>query len=421
MKLKSLKVKNFKFFSEFETKIKFDDNVNIIYGDNGVGKSTFIEIFQFLSGLFVRPETVNIDPWYSFFVLPHYENFATRVIDFEPNPIEIEIKFQLEESNLPKFNNKIISYSIKINQKSEVFYERLEILNSKLNDLIFVKNINAPVGNLYDFGNNFEKLEKYYQDNYSRFFKNESFFASFYILNIMDKTTLNESSSFDFIKLIINGFGIFNSHSNKKILEPKDLFFNDVDEMKLFPRWRLDEDSKEDFFKNKDKQLDNYTNFLYDIDESILKVVFEIVPQPSFIKTEMWELFYIKKINGKSVKIPFDLESTGTKSYINYFYFYIKMINSKNKIFFFDEFGSFLNEALMLKVFKLFADLAKKQDSQILLNNKKTSLKNKQKLFLTNNSGNVILRNLLNENHKTNNQEMFLNGIYGGNSHKDEI
>jgi len=49
-KLISLKVKNFKSFADFEINLN-KQNVNLIYGDNGSGKSTFIEIFDFLVNL----------------------------------------------------------------------------------------------------------------------------------------------------------------------------------------------------------------------------------------------------------------------------------------------------------------------------------------------------------------------------------
>ncbi|KLO21563.1 hypothetical protein X275_08740 [Marinitoga sp. 1197] len=45
MKIKKLKVKNFKSFNELEVELK---NFNVLIGANAAGKSNFIHIFEFL-------------------------------------------------------------------------------------------------------------------------------------------------------------------------------------------------------------------------------------------------------------------------------------------------------------------------------------------------------------------------------------
>jgi predicted ATPase len=49
-KIISLEVINFKSIDHIKLNFK-NNNINLIYGDNGIGKTTFVEIFDFINKL----------------------------------------------------------------------------------------------------------------------------------------------------------------------------------------------------------------------------------------------------------------------------------------------------------------------------------------------------------------------------------
>lgn len=99
--IKKLKLKNFKKFEAFE--IEFDDEVNIIIGDNEAGKSTMLSAIDLvLSGSRHKIESIGLENMFNEKIINDY---LTSSKDYSKLP-ELYIEVYLNEQNNDKTSGK---------------------------------------------------------------------------------------------------------------------------------------------------------------------------------------------------------------------------------------------------------------------------------------------------------------------------
>lgn len=118
MRIESISIENFKVFKK--TTIKDLPKLSVLLGANGSGKSTFFDVFGFLSDSLQNNVTIALNKRGGF------QEVITRGCDFNKEFIKFEIKFrnlQIENEYAP-----IITYSIEIGFKNGKAFINREIL-----------------------------------------------------------------------------------------------------------------------------------------------------------------------------------------------------------------------------------------------------------------------------------------------------
>lgn len=414
-KIIDLEIKNFKSINHIKLNFK-NNSINLIYGDNGIGKTTFIEIFDFLNKLW---SYLNIEDLQSFPNSPlnnKFGNFFAINNKMEIKPIEIKIKFKL-------FNDTL-KYHL-IYKENYVDFEKLIILNSSNDneEIIFSKKFNEIL-------NISKEIENFHKDkNLSITNKNKysiiSIMLNYYRNNfkfIKENYSKKENEIFNLIKNIGTLFycsilkndqiGFFNSSP-----------FRFIDELKYFLQIKLDNNFNENF-KFYKEQVREFEKFLMKIDERIINIKFdEKISNNSQYKS--YSIYFEKKINGEIIKITPNHESTGTKIYIDYFNFINNAILKHKSIVFFDEFGMHFHPSLAINILKYIKEISNENKIQLFLtthnstflDKKFINLNNKEKWIITRNiHGFINIKSLEGENVRANNQTHFIKGLYGGQS-----
>jgi len=104
MKIKSITIENFKAFKK--TTIKNIPQMSVILGTNGSGKSTFFDVFGFLSDALQTNITIALN------VRGGFHEVISRGCDINKDQIKLEIKFrnvQINEEYAP-----LVTYSLAI-------------------------------------------------------------------------------------------------------------------------------------------------------------------------------------------------------------------------------------------------------------------------------------------------------------------
>lgn len=152
MKIKSLQISNILSFKHFDDicnapKISFDDNLNIIIGHNGSGKSTALEVINFtlnkalffdyefnkqnifIPSSYKRTINARYNSWnYSGFRLGKNENSSSNIQTIR---LEIEID-EIDKNNLSLVKDKINDFSIILEKYSDIKIKDLSSTNIDL-------------------------------------------------------------------------------------------------------------------------------------------------------------------------------------------------------------------------------------------------------------------------------------------------
>ncbi len=429
-KLISLEVENFKSFSNFKMELPLiknnKNNINLILGDNGTGKSTFIDIFDFLVNFWRSVElnfnTSNDENLLRNLGIKKYNSFYKIYSTINSNePIVIKLIINID--------NKKYQYYLKyneINDEAIVEEESLILMNDKIEKIIFEKKYNER----FSFNEDLrialkEEMHIFDQDTKTSFVS----LIWFHYFVRKNKTRINlnqqekENKSLKTIFALVTAFQIRNDFPKKqplllglKTVKHPLLLINKND-----PSYQLK-------VNEYSKTIKEFTHFVSYIDDKILNISFE----EKIINNSLVQLtpIFHKKINNINVKIPYEMESTGTQKYFSYFLvaFDIKL---RQQIIFYDEFGTNLQTSLKITILNYLLERADKNDVQLfltthdalLLNNKYVpKLSNKQKWFITKDTiGITRIKNLKNTNTRENNFEKFIRGEYGGKTIQEEI
>lgn len=424
MKITKIKANNFKSLKDFEINFSKNVNSNIIFGVNGAGKSTIISILNVISRIFklkideynlLRTEfpfkPANVDDLVSL-----YNQYST--IGFKG---EIELGINFIDNN-----NKEFYYNINLGPNGIVTFEEFGQIKNYNKHEIFSKNFNNAINitniedifksELYDLN----KLEK------------NSIASLIYFIILRNYNTLKRDFSHDKYDFIIPLYDLFvdfsnhirNTREQNAYEETRDALFN-------FGMVSLNShhEDYDKWIKNIIKDIDNFSEFATTIDSSIIEVSILVEPIRGSVDNSI-SFSFEKRINGRIIKVPWNLESMGTKIYSQLYRAYRKLRKRNlNFIVTFDEFGSSLNEVLIVNIYKKLYESAKENNRQIILTTHSTILLNKEflkqkensnwnkeRFIIDRNNADGITRalDLRNVDKKENNQRKYLIGKYGG-------
>lgn len=428
MKSRLIKIstKNFKGLGNFLFEPK-SNNINIIYGDNGVGKSSFVKIFNFLTIIIENIRLRSL--YYSRSIFPSqispispelinpYKEFSSLLNDDE---IEIDL--------IIKMNDDFYQYGFCLNKQNHITKEYFYLLKKtnlkEVKKIIFEKKLYDSYEIDKNYLKDFKTISKELDDT------NVNSFISILNFNIIDQNYENTSEKFiDFknsknpIILLVYLFTMLNVANHETTFE--NIYYRPITIIPVLKIHPSKKDLKEKF-KNEAKEFED---FVLSIDNKIREV--KVMENISNDGRELsLSLEFKQYINGKIVYVPFELMSSGTKDYLKYFKIITLLSkdcsnNLKNTIGVFDEFGIHLHPTLLIKILEYINKIVKKNNSQIfftshqaiLLDKKYTNLENKEKLIMTRDSrGNTKIRTLIGEGNKDNNYEKYIRGEYGGNN-----
>ncbi len=409
MKIERISVKNFKVFKEFE--MNFED-INLIYGANGSGKTTIGEIFNFFYQLNEKKvinyrnsfnDATDSDDVFKTFnniAFNYYNTYCTMDGSYENMSLEVE--FTIDD--LPGY------YEVEINKDNEIVNE------------IFKYRFNTRIQTIFDrakntFCSELAKDIKPYKYHFDNEVKTTYISIIKYLCEVeLSKDKLDKSDMFD----------VISKFTTPCIMETKyhNRLFNlgvggKMDEVVIIARDSNYEDNYNDFKEYADK----LSYFICQIDDSIIDCEYKLDgTHPNSGNREFYVLHTIKNIGGREVEIPMSMESSGTRNYLDYFNWLTQIEEGRNTIIVSDEFGVHLHENLQKRIFDYIIKESRKKEVQVVITTHNTNLMNsdaltsKEKQILNVNpiNGSRYIKNLVGRDVKENFALKYKQGIYGG-------
>lgn len=424
MKITKIKANNFKSLKNFEINFSRNTNINIIYGVNGAGKSTIISILSVIQKvLLLKAEehnhlSVNLpfQPQNIYDLNRIYNEAST--IGFK-DEIELGIEFVDQKDNKYYFD-------LNLGPNGIVTYEEFGHIVNKEKEMYFGKKFNSWIDSKKI--NNLFKKEMY---DLNKLEKNSIASLIYYIILKRHEEIRRELSS-DEYKFIIPLFDVFANFSYFLKASPKEIpILETIDQLYVNGIIHLNA-SHPDFnkwYKKLESSIEKFSDFACSIDSSIIEVKIINRPIRGTYDTSI-SFGFLKRINGKVIVIPWERESSGTKSYSKLYNIYYQIKNKKfSFITLIDELGGELNEVLTANIYNKFYRVAKDLDKQLIitthssillnrnfLNQKNNSNWNKERFIIDRNLVDGVTRvmSLKNVDNKENNQRKYLIGKYGG-------
>lgn len=401
-------LKNFLSFRNLEYKPA--PNINVIFGENGSGKTNILKVFKFIDEIFSKA-TMNYKKKTNTYNQQYnnsynhdteqkslYEKYATLNSN---EPIEITIKGKYQEKNFEyhitmKENDYIIKEYLKYFENNrgkprELFLKegsQLEVKlfkNKKFNKIVektITESNNISFISSFRFSNT--ELKEYSTINEEKNEEDE------YILNIVEGLLKN---------IFIEGeYREPHNQQEKDNLATKAIFFNQ---------------------ENVDKYLTNverFSSFIQKLDDYSRGTVLKRTILDE--RSTRLDLYHKKQIDGIELEIPFSHESNGTKKFISFF-------NSINKakmgyLSIFDEFNAYFHDNLVEKSLSLLKREFKENQFFITTHNLNilnySFLDNEEKQIIIRNrkQGNTMIRDLKGTNLRENKEHHYKLGKYGG-------
>lgn len=362
-----LHVKNFKSLVDFTIDFRNNRNkprkLNIIYGENGAGKSNIVEIFEFLKQILfsrvaipninIDEENTDIKRFLDLIINNHrIENIIQnyKTIGFDNN-IHVECGINI--------SNKSYEYVIKTNNE-RIIYEQLSVIQNKKNEPFF--EINLKNHNIKKVTNNTNYI-KDLSDKIDKYWGKHSFIAI--ILYEM------QEKMFEYIKKNINKnflqiIGIILDYSLSKQIYIFDginsihpnipLFLEDINSGNI-------KQEKQHLLYTTEKALNNIIVPLY---SDIKQVYYETKIEKNIID---YKLFCKKNIGNKIIDIPFTRESSGTQKLFKLIPLFIHAMDGHIAII--DEFDTGIHDLMVKALLENFANYIK---GQLILTTHNTTL-----------------------------------------------
>ncbi len=434
--LTKIKTTNFKGLGDFEY-IPKSKGVNVIYGENGSGKTSFVNIFYFLTlindSLKIKNQyTGNHQPSQNLGKQPAngaleiyndlYGSFVTSGSDGEP--ISIEIEFSIDSA--------LYSYKVSLDFTSSIIYENLRTIRktdkeTKKNIIIKdqLKNEFFVDENLLLSCNTMKN--ELYSEVPSSFLSilafNESLKTDYYSHKKSYKNDVEKSIVAEISTLIT----IMSITTNEGFKKPQ--FRRTIS---LLPSWTMNVNGDIEYIERFEKEVEKFEEFVTNIDDKIIAINMEKTPNIHIPNLMTLEMSFDMRISGKIRRLKYDDMSAGTRDYLKYFYVYLLITLHdgaylKGSIPIFDEFGIHLHPTLASNMMNYINKLSIENDAQffttthntIFLNKKYSTLNNKQKQILYRDiKGNCHIKTLENTGNRENHETKYLRGDYGGNQFK---
>lgn len=405
MIIHSLEVKNFKILKNF--KYNLSDNVNLLFGANGSGKTTVTEILNFFMQLNKRKmvsyrmsledRDSDIAQTFKNVALDYYNNYSTCCDD--KSNIYLKMKFEVDK--IP------CEYTVELDNTNVIVEE---ILKMKLNQrLSTVYNRSTK-----QFTSELENIIK----PYYYFFENESrttFLSIFdYLLEVeLDDEVKKSSKVLNNIRKTIDSI-ICNTDLHNRGFDIKHA--NQLSEMNSIA---IDEHFETNF-KDFSRYVENFSDFVTEIDDTIIECKSVLLDENE--RMRIYSIVAVKEFYGDEIEVPFTLESTGTKKYLDYFDWISKMIGGIDSVYVCDEFGLHLHSNLQYRILEYLTRIAKEKGIQMILSTHNSSLLNcewlnkdeKQVINVNPITGERRIMNLVGKDSKENFNTKYLGGFYGG-------
>ncbi len=360
-----VKLKNYKSLVDFEVNLTSSKNnpkkMIIIYGENGAGKSNFINAF------FTLFDTLNTKIYKT-----ALDKFMLEKIKSKDDEKELELLFNKmvkenfkilddiikESKTIDSKYNMVLEFGFKLNGKNGIYYIETDDKNIVKEKLEYVLDKNKTkyfeLSNKETYINkSLFKSDKYFneiKDLIDKFWGKHSF-LSILLFEYKDKTKKYISNNinkniFDVIMYFLSKSIHIKNGSNRE----KGKISIDK---KVIPQMyngyiKLNEEEKLNYME---KILDNFFTSIYsDIKEVYYKKAIED-------NKLHYSLFLKKQIYGKIIDIDFRLESTGTQKLLDLFPLMLSSLK-KNNIVAIDELDSGIHDILTAEVLKaLFKDI----------------------------------------------------------------
>ncbi|ADG72240.1 AAA family ATPase [Brachyspira murdochii] len=364
-----VKLKNYKSLVDFEVDLTSSKNnpkkMIIIYGENGAGKSNFINAF------FTLFETLNTKI--------NVDEFNTRISDFDKminnneNNKSLKIIINLlkekfktldsiikENKTICSKDNMILEFGFKLNGKNGVYYietNNESIVKEKL-EYVLEKNKTKYFELYPNSKDNYINQSLFKSDKYLNEIKDlvDKFWGKHSFLSILlfeqeDKTKKYISKNinnniFDIIKYFLS-MSIYiknGSNTEKRKISIDKKFISIMNNGAI----KIDEEEKLNHTEN---VLNNFFTSIY---SDIKKVYYKREIKDNKIN---YNLFIKKQIYGKIIDIKFKLESTGTQKLLDLFQLIISS-TKKNSIVAIDELDSGIHDLLTASLLEsLFSNI----------------------------------------------------------------
>ena len=361
-----IKLKNYKSLIELEVDLTKKENTPkkliSIYGENGVGKSNFVDSFYTLKRI-VSTRTINEKIR---ILTEKQKELQTDDLDkalyffgqlgsiikngFFSNSIDIINECKTIDSK----DNMIIEVGFKIKSKSGVY-----CIETDGTDIIFEKldfTLNKNKVNFFEI----TKKEKYL--NESVFIDNEykkeifsiieKYWGKHSLLSLIAYEIEDKKENY-VKKKIFNGiFEVINFFSSLSILSRNKMeVFKDIEEEKLFYGT---------LSVNEEKKLTKIENVINTFFTSLFSDIKQAYYKKKFDNDKINYILYFKKnIHNKLIDIEYNRESTGTKNILKILPYLISAAKGKTVII--DEIDNGIHDLLMLKILENLSEDLKGQ------------------------------------------------------------
>lgn len=420
MRLKRIKVKNFKSFINEEFTFNTNTNANYIYGANGIGKSTFIDIIRALGEFICKERNISSSKQLPTQVREIFKNLNNNEIYKKYITLGSNDSILIEIEILDNINNMTYLYSLEFIDGDVVVRETFVELNSKgkITNVYIEKklnekfSINEHIVSLFD-------LERYNLN------KNITSSILSILFDLGNTKNINENilnhPIWRFILVFILKNDVIPLYINDLSLHHNTVISKDINGRPTGAQ------SENDIYQNIVNYLKSFEVFAMSIDKSIRAVKPFIVKEDNL--TKIVSYYFEKKLaNGEIVNVPVIRESSGTKRYLHLYSIIHRLQSESLDIIFIDEIERGLHEELLISFVNYLNKTAIDNDknvfitthSAILLNdrfiNKYNKNINKERHFMNKDiNGKIIISDLSSENVRNNNHLKFLLGNYGAN------
>lgn len=414
-----VKLKNYKSLVDFEVDLTDSKNnpkkMVIIYGENGAGKTNFINAF------FTLFETLNTKVYKRII-----DEFMEKKLDEKDN---VEILNEFIKNNLKNIED-IINDSKTIDSKENMSLEFGFKLNGKYGKYYIEMGKNSIVREKLEYVLNKNKT-KYFDISDKKIDINKSLFNSNKYLKEISDLVNKFWGKHSFLSIILfemrdKNKQYINKNIPKYMLNIVKYFFslkkdkNNID----FRSGSIHKYNKEflDFLNYFEIYLNIFFTDLY----SDIKQVFYKKECIADDKID-YKLFVKKQIYGKIIDIDFSLESNGTKKLAQFAFILYRYLN-KNEVVLIDELDSGIHDILVSTILKDLY-LYHKEGQLIITTHNTTLLETEIKkdciyLFNIDSNGKKILIPITEyerEHPNTNFRKRYLKGLYGGIPMIDDI